>query len=119
MTDPRRSIGARAEDLACRVLEARGYKILERNVRAPFGEIDVVARDGATIVFVEVRARSSTRFGLPCESVGPAKRARLVRLAQWYLLTRRLEGRAVRFDILSVTAGRVDILRDAFEAPGD
>ena len=124
MTDERRRTGARAEDLACRSLQARGYKILERNVRAPFGEIDLVAQDGNTLVFVEVRSASSARFGAPQESVTQAKQTRLTRLAQWYLVTRRLSGRAARFDVVAVVfapdgeSARVDVIRDAFEGKG-
>lgn len=125
----RTALGRRCEDLAAGYLRQQGYRVLERNVRMRFGEIDVVARDGATLCFVEVRARSSTRLGWPEESVTARKRQRLVRLAQGYL--QRLQSSAssshssigpVRFDVLSILLGpdgapaRTRLIKGAFEA---
>lgn len=96
--------------------------MLDRNVRARFGEIDVVARDGTTLCFVEVKARSSIRFGWPEESVTAQKRQRLLRLAQWYLQKTGSRGGPVRFDVLSLLSGpdgapgRVRLIKGAFEA---
>ncbi len=117
----RTALGQRCEEIAVEYLRAQGYRIIERNVRMRFGEIDAVARDGDTLCFVEVRARSSTRFGWPEESVTPLKRRRLVRLAQGYL--QRLRGHAgpVRFDVLSILLGpdgapvRTRLIKAAFE----
>ena len=81
------SIGAQAEALAARYLERQGLAIVARNVRSRFGEIDVIARDGETLVFVEVRLRRSSRFGGASESITAAKRARLVAAAETYLAT--------------------------------
>ena len=77
--------GHAAETMACRHLEMHGLKLLERNVRSPYGEIDLVMRDGVSLVFVEVRRRGSERFGTPAETVGPRKQQRLRATAEHYL----------------------------------
>ncbi|MGH8623338.1 MAG: YraN family protein [Burkholderiales bacterium] len=107
--------GEPAENLAADFLERRGLTILERNYRCRFGEIDIVARSGALLVFVEVRARSSEAFGGAAGSITPAKRRRLVAAARHYLAARRAD-RACRFDVVLVrgTEQRVEWLADAF-----
>lgn len=82
-----RADGARAEQAACAFLASRGLAIVARNVRNRFGEIDVIARDGDTLVFVEVRLRRSGAYGGAAASITPAKAARLVAAAQAYLAT--------------------------------
>jgi putative endonuclease len=118
MKDPRRQLGDHGEDLAAAALKRQGYKILERNYVTPLGEIDLIARQGKTVVIVEVKTRKSARFGTPQESVSAAKQARLRRLAAYYLKDRRLTGAMVRFDVVAVTlAGdgpRVEIIHNAF-----
>jgi len=79
--------GARAEALAAEYLEARGLSIVARNVRSRFGELDLIAREGDTLVFVEVRLRRSSAFGGASASITPAKRNRLVATAETYLAT--------------------------------
>jgi putative endonuclease len=79
------SPGARAEALAADFLRRQGLTIVGRNFRTRFGEIDLIARDGPTLVFVEVRLRSSTRFGGAVESITAAKRARLIQAAREYI----------------------------------
>src|SRR3972149_6838842 len=78
--------GAHGEAVASTVLAKRGYRIVERNFRSRWGELDVVAYDGATLVFVEVKARRGARFGEPAYAVDRRKQRRLVRLAQQYLI---------------------------------
>lgn len=107
--------GARAEREAAEFLAARGFRILERNFRCPFGEIDLVARDGATVVFVEVRYRSSDRFGAPAETVGALKRRRLIRAAQAFAQSRGLDA-AQRFDVVALTPSGATHIPDAFSA---
>jgi putative transposase len=117
-SDPRRRLGDEGEDLAAAVLKQRGYKILGRNYVTPLGEIDLIARQGKTLVVVEVKTRKSTRFGSPQEGVSLAKQQRLRRLADYYLKDKRLSGASVRFDVVAVTlAGeepRVEIIPNAF-----
>ena len=115
-------LGRSGEKEAVELLQQSGYKILGRNVRAKFGEIDVVARDGQTLCFIEVKARSTTEFGFPEEGVVPQKRRQLIRLAQWYLQRERLPDCPVRFDVVSILFGpnkspaRTRLIKGAFEA---
>jgi len=85
--DQAATAGARAEAIAAEYLKAHGLSIVARNVRSRFGEIDLIAREGDTLVFVEVRLRRSTRFGGASASITPAKRDRLVAAAETYLAT--------------------------------
>ena len=85
MPDTRRALGQLGEDMAARHLQRLGYVILERNYRCPQGEVDIVARDGERLAFVEVRARRGTAFGTPKESVTARKQARLATVARNYL----------------------------------
>lgn len=91
--------GARAETVAAEHLARHGLTIVARNFRTRFGEIDVIARDGRTLVFVEVRMRSSERYGGAAESITAAKRARLIAAARGYLATLRDEP-PCRFDAI-------------------
>ncbi|HSL92513.1 MAG TPA: YraN family protein [Candidatus Limnocylindrales bacterium] len=118
-----REAGADAEDAACAFLEDRGLRIVERNYRARGGEIDVVAREGDVLVFVEVRFREGEEFGAPEETVGLAKRRRIVAAAREYL--RRIPSdlwREARFDVVAVVGNGPDaVLRHyagAFDARG-
>jgi putative transposase len=115
---PRRQLGDQGEDLAAAALKKQGYKILERNFVTPLGEIDLIAREGKTVVVVEVKTRKSTRFGSPQEAVSVTKQQRLRRLADYYLKAKRLTEAPVRFDVVAVTlAGdvpQVEIIQNAF-----
>jgi len=107
--------GARAEELCAELMRRAGLRILTRNWRCRAGEIDLVAQDGATLVFVEVRLRRDASFGGAAESVSAAKRARLVAAARHYLAGRPEV--ACRFDVLLLDAlapARVRWIRDAF-----
>ncbi len=95
-------IGALVEARALDLLQQAGLELLARNFRSRFGEIDLVMRDGATIVFVEVRHRASARFGSAAETIGPAKQRRLRLTAQWYLARSGLGERYIcRFDVVT------------------
>jgi putative endonuclease len=108
--------GLIGEDAAERLLARHGLAILARNYRTRQGEIDLVARDGDTLVFVEVRSRASDRFGGAIESITVAKRRRLVAAARHYLskLTREPP---CRFDVVTLEAGEPLWLRGAFDVP--
>ena len=109
--------GKDAEARAARYLEARGLHIVERNYRSRYGEIDLIARDGVTLVFVEVRARSSNTFGGAAASITAAKRQKLTRTALHYLAGAGRTPRC-RFDavLLAGDDGPVEWIRDAFSA---
>jgi putative endonuclease len=116
--DRRGAFGKRGEDLACEELRQRGYAILERRFRTRFGEIDIVARDGQIIAFVEVKARSNSKFGTPLESITWQKRQRLGRMAAQYLSWKGLHRAGCRFDVVAITeeAGtRIEVIRNAFD----
>ncbi len=114
-------IGRRGEALAVAYLKKNGYRVLQRNVRMKFGEIDLVARDGNVLCFVEIKARSSVQFGWPEEGLTPEKQRRLGQLALGYLKARRLTEIPVRFDVVSVLIGpdgsgsRLRLIKGAFE----
>ncbi|MGA9755965.1 MAG: YraN family protein [Desulfobaccales bacterium] len=118
MKDLRRQLGDAGEDLAAAALKKQGYKILERNYVTPLGEIDLIARQGHTVVVVEVKTRKSTRFGSPQEAVSVTKQQRLRRLADYYLKDKRLAGTTVRFDVVAVSLAeaepQVEIIQNAF-----
>lgn len=97
------ALGETGERLACRHLRRRGYAILARRYRTRGGEIDIVARDGGALVFVEVKTRAGTRHGTPSEAVTAHKRRRLVRMAMLYLARHRIRDERVRFDVVAVT----------------
>lgn len=107
-------LGATAEELACKHLRQAGYRIVARNWRTRLGEIDIVARDGDVLAFVEVKARSSSGFGGPEGAVGPRKRRRIVAAAKAFLASTDCD-LASRFDVVAVEDGDVRIVRDAFQ----
>jgi putative endonuclease len=109
--------GARAEDLCAELLRKAGLRVLARNWRCRHGEIDLVAEEGATLVFAEVRYRSGQRFGGAAESVTAVKQARLVAAARLYLMRR--PDADCRFDVLlldSLDTGRIEWIRNAFSS---
>ena len=100
----RRSVaGRRAEDLAAACLEAAGLRIVTRNWRRPEGELDIVAADGSTCVFVEVRSRTGEDRGHALEAITPQKRARVIRAARFYLDAETPAADGFRFDVVAVT----------------
>lgn len=119
MTRARRQRGADGEAAAEATLAAAGYVVLARNYRWEGGECDLVALDGRTVVFIEVKTRGSEAYGTPFEAVTPAKRRRVSRTALHYLARHGLYGRDVRFDVIGVWveagAPRCELIRDAFE----
>ncbi len=120
MTRARIALGKAGEDLACRELERRGYVIVARRHRCRGGELDIIARDGPTLVFVEVKARHSRAFGDAAEAVTWQKQLRIVRLAAEYVLRHHLSDSSCRFDVVSIQFddGRpvLEVYRSAFHA---
>jgi putative endonuclease len=118
----RQILGARGERAAARYLRRRGWAIVARNYRGRAGEIDLVALDGDTIVFVEVKTRRGDGFGAPLEAIDAAKRRQVARVADEFLRQHGLEERDIRFDVVGVTAlgwrWRVEHVEDAFEGEG-
>lgn len=112
--------GADAEDLALAYLQQRGLKLVLRNYRARGGEIDLVMRDACTLIVVEVRKRSSAKFGSAAESVDARKRGRIVLAARWLLSQRAdLARLAARFDVVTLDADdKIEWIKAAFDAGG-
>jgi putative endonuclease len=117
-TQRRMKSGRVGEDLACALLAENSLQVLHRNVRYPDGEIDIVARDGATLVFVEVKWRRNDARGAPAEAVTPRKRERVIRAARRWLAENRGGAAGVRFDVVAIREEppRVDWIRGAFDA---
>lgn len=97
-----KSLGSRGEEAAALYLRRHGYKIIERNFRVPAGEIDIVAGQGDTLVFAEVKTRRSDRCGFPAQAVGYHKQQKIIQTAKWFLRQRHLEECPCRFDVLEV-----------------
>lgn len=121
MVDTRRKLGNRGEKIAAKFLRKQGYQIIEKNYRSRLGEIDIVAKEGESIVFVEVKTRCSTDFGLPEEALSYDKRRRLSKLALGYLAHRRIKDTNCRFDVVSILmdnnrANHVKLIKNAFPA---
>jgi putative endonuclease len=116
-----KALGAAAERAAARYLKAQGYRVLTRNYSTRGGEIDIIAADGDTLCFVEVKARASGDLTPPHAAVNRTKQARLRAAASAYLTAKRLHNRVCRFDVLSLvpdprqaSGWHVELLRDAF-----
>lgn len=113
-----KSLGIKGEEAAVEFLLHKGYKIVAKNFKSHFGEVDIIALDGKTLVFVEVKTRSNDSFGLPHESVIQRKMRHIIRTAQYYL-SRLKEVPLARFDVISIQEidGKPNIehIKDAFE----
>lgn len=114
-----REVGLCGEDIAVRYLEAQGFSVVSRNFRSRFGEIDVIAKDGDTIVFIEVKTRRSRRFGKAIEQITKAKQRKVMKAASEYLLRTGALENDVRFDVLAIDMfpdgeGRVEQIKGAF-----
>lgn len=121
MTFARQQLGIRGEAIAVTELERRGYVMVARRYRSRFGEIDIIAKDGPTVVFVEVKTKTDSRFGDPAEMVTAQKQRRLVSMAEEYAAGHQLHSTPCRFDVVAVDAStappKVTIYQDAFR-PG-
>lgn len=110
MTRLRRGLGLKGENMAAAYLWGKGYTIVERNFRCRLGEIDIIARQGDYLVFVEVRTRHDTGHGLAQESITRSKIERLRRLASYYLALKNQPDIYARFDVVAVNiAGKAEI----------
>ena len=112
----RRAYGSEGEQTACDFLRAKGWKILDRNVRRGRGEIDIIARRRGIIAFVEVKRRSSTAYGQPAEAVNLQKQARIAQAAALYIQENDLDDANIRFDIIEILPGEIRHIEGAFDA---
>ena len=118
--DPRHQFGQASETRAEQFLVAKGYRILDRNVRTQLGELDLVADDQGVVVFVEVKGRSTDAFGGALLAVDHRKRAKLTKLAAQYLAQRHWSDKACRFDVVLIQGqpsipGQIEHLKNAFD----
>lgn len=111
--------GKAAENAAAKFLESNGYKVIRRNYKTKFGEVDIIAKDKSVICFVEVKARHSRLFGEPKEAVSAVKQRQISKAAICYLKENNLLERAARFDVVSLLythdLPEIDLVKDAFE----
>lgn len=125
MTLQKKELGAKGEELAVRYLKRRGYRIIERNYRIRLGEIDIIAEQGADLVFIEVKTRSDTFFGSPFESVTLPKQRQLSKVALEYIGKSGFHERPARFDVVGVQLNqghfkqfqdaKIELVQNAFD----
>lgn len=114
----RKILGRSGEDRAAKYLAEQGYVVLERNYRAPYGEIDLIAMDNGMVVFVEVKTRTTDAYGAPELAVNLRKQERMVKAALGYLKFKKLHQMPCRFDVVAISGaagGQVELIRNAFE----
>jgi putative endonuclease len=114
LTAGRRALGAHGEDLAARWYDEHGYVVVARNWRCRDGELDLIAAKGSTLVFCEVKTRSSSAYGSPAAAVTPDKQARIRRLAMRWLADSGVRSRSLRFDVACVIGRDVTVIEAAF-----
>ena len=121
MTKARLSLGKKGEDIALSHLKRMGYKIITRNYKSKFGEVDIIAKDRDTLVFVEVKTRETEKFGGPKMAVTERKRRQLSKVASEYLKRNGLSDVKARFDVVAIKLGQgrnnIEVVKDAFESP--
>jgi putative endonuclease len=119
MQNKHQKFGEKSENLAVWYLKQNGYKIIEQNYRNRMGEIDIIARDKKTIVFVEVKSRRSIRYGSPKLAVTPKKQRTISMVALYYLKTTKQTDAKARFDVVAITSNRdepqIEIVKNAFD----
>jgi putative endonuclease len=119
MQTPTQQYGKKSENDAVRYLKKNGYRIIEKNYRTRLGEIDIIAKDDETIVFVEVKARRSTRYGHPKWAITPKKKRNMSMVALHYLKSTSQEKAKARFDVVTIhpqeNAICIELIKNAFE----
>lgn len=110
-----RKTGAKKEEEACRYLEQKGVRLIERNFRCRQGEIDIIGYDGAYLVFFEVKYRKGDSKGNAAEAVGPGKQKKICRVSDYYrMIHRHPADTPVRFDVVAIDGDRIEWFRNAF-----
>ena len=123
MTEKTKTLGKKGEDIAAAFLEKKGYNILFRNYKCSFGEIDIIAKHKKILSFIEVKTRSTKKYGLPQEAVTSVKQTKISRVALEFVQRYKMDNRAARFDVVSVQylndGYEVDLIENAFELTVD
>ncbi|MFZ5352584.1 MAG: YraN family protein [Bacillota bacterium] len=119
-----KQLGSDGEDIACKYLFSKGYRVLQRNFTCKIGEIDIVAAERDTLVFIEVKTRTSEKYGKPCEAVSASKQKKIVKTALWYMTQFKMFDYMSRFDVIELLMddeGKsyiVNHIKDAFQYSG-
>ena len=108
-----KKLGLRGESKARKFLKSCGWKILERNYKNPFGEVDIIAQKEDVIAFIEVKTRSSDKFGQPSEAVTESRKRKYISAANYYFAGREIDT-VVRFDIIEILDGQLNHIENAF-----
>jgi len=115
----KKELGKKGEELAVRFLKKKGYRVIERNYVCKMGEMDIIAKEKDTFVFVEVKTRTSSTFGPPQLAVNAAKQRQLSKVALNFLKEKHLEDAKARFDVVAILLGpkgeQIELIRDAFD----
>lgn len=122
MSKNRQQTGKFGEQHAAVFLKQNGYTVIERNYRQRCGEIDIIAKDGETLVFIEVKTRRTTGFGSPFEAITTRKKRQIARTAQDYLCRKKLTNKPARFDVIGIVLLKeqkphIEIIKNAFDIP--
>lgn len=112
----RRETGTQYEERAAEYLIAQNYQILERNYRIRSGEIDIIARDGTVLVFIEVKYRKNDESGNPLEAVDIRKQRKIIKVARYYLYQKKYGNVPCRFDVIGICGSHIEHIKDAFWA---
>ena len=120
MENLNKEIGNFGEDTASKYLEESGYVILDRNFRCRSGEIDIIARDGDYIVFIEVKTRRGSFYGTPGEAVNELKQHKIIRVSEAYIMKKKLFNCDFRFDVIEIIVDKaknasIKLIKDAFQ----
>ncbi|GMQ64756.1 YraN family protein [Vallitalea maricola] len=110
-----RAIGSKGEEIAAKFLEKQGYKIIDRNYRCRFGEIDIIGMDSDYLTFIEVKYRRNINTGYPIEAVGYYKQKRIIKTAMYYTKVKRLYNADIRFDVVEIVNNKIRVVKDAFK----
>jgi putative endonuclease len=120
MAEQQQQLGRLGEDAAIQCLQAQGYRILARNYRCRFGEIDLIARDGAVLAFIEVKTRRSRAFGTAAGAVTLQKQRHIIKAAQIYLAHMKSAQEICRFDVVTIEMAahqlRIEVIKNAFQS---
>ena len=123
MTEKTRTLGKKGEDIAAAFLKRKGYTVLFRNYKCSYGEIDIIAKHKKILSFIEVKTRSTEKYGLPQEAVTAVKQAKISRVALEFIQRYKMDNRTARFDVVSVLSlnggFEVDLIQNAFELTVD
>ncbi len=115
----KKELGKKGEEVAVQFLKKKGYRIIEKNYVCKMGEMDIIAREKDILAFIEVKTRTSMRFGPPQLAVNPSKQRQLSKVALNYLNEKRLDDVKARFDVVAILLGpvkeEIDLIKDAFD----